>query len=46
MLQFSNLVALHVQQIFNTYYTIDNHHCYEVAKQWKSITSKLGATCV
>ena len=36
MLQFSNFVALHVQQIFNTYYTIDNQHCYEVAKQWCS----------
>ena len=32
----SNGVALHVQQIFNTYHTINNQHCYEVAKQWCS----------
>ena len=36
MLQFSNFIALHVKQIFNTYYTIDKEHCYEVAKQWCS----------
>ena len=33
MLQFSNFVALHVQQISNTYYTTDNNHYYEMAKQ-------------
>ena len=32
MLQFSNVGALHAWQTFNTYYTIDNQHCYEVAK--------------
>ena len=36
MLQFSNFVALYVHQIFNTYHTIDNQDCYEVAKQWCS----------
>ena len=30
MLQFSNCVALHVQQIFNISYTTDNTHCYAV----------------
>ena len=33
MLQFSNFVALHVQQISNTYYKTDSKHFYEVAKQ-------------
>ena len=31
MLQFSNLAALLVQQIFSTYYITDNQHYYEVA---------------
>ena len=34
MLQFSNFVALYVQQILNTYYTTENNHYYEVDKQW------------
>ena len=34
MLQCSHFVALPEQQIFNTYHTTDNKHCYEVAIQW------------
>ena len=34
MLQASDFIALHVQQIFNTYHITDNKHCYEVANQW------------
>ena len=38
MLQFSNFVALHVQQISNTiiqhYHKTDSKHFYEVSKQW------------
>ena len=34
MLHVSNFIDLHMQQIFNTYYTTDNKHCSEVANQW------------
>ena len=36
MLQFRNPAALHVQQIFMTWYVAYNKHCYIVAKYIKS----------
>ena len=30
-MQASNFIALHVQQIFNTYHTTDKKHYYKVA---------------
>ena len=34
MMQVSKFKALHMEQIFNDYHTINNKHCYEVAYQW------------
>ena len=44
MLQFRNFVALHVQQILNTFHTTGNNHYCEVAKGLVTNYGEGGAT--